>query len=60
MSIDYRKGGHIATITINRSHVMHAISIQVFRKLHWAMVDFRDDRELWVGIITGAGNRHAG
>ena len=56
MSIDYQKEGHIAII-INRPDVMNVISIQAFRELHDVMVDFRHDPELWVGIITGAGDK---
>lgn len=55
--IDYQKKGKIATITINRPKAMNALSPDVFRGLHDAMVDFREDSDLWVGIITGAGEK---
>jgi enoyl-CoA hydratase/carnithine racemase len=36
---------------------MNALSVEVGRELHQAMSDFRDDPELWVGIVTGAGEK---
>ena len=57
MCIDYQREGHIAVVTINRTDVMNAISIQAFRELHEVMIDFQQAPELWVGIITGAGDK---
>ena len=57
MAIDYKKEGRIAIFTINRPEVMNAMNVQAIQELHEAMVDFRDDSELWVGIITGAGDK---
>jgi len=36
---------------------MNALSPDLMRELHDAMVDFKEDPELWVGIITGAGEK---
>lgn len=57
MAVDYEKEGKIAIFTINRPQAMNAMNMEAVRELHQAMVDFRDDPELWVGIITGAGDR---
>lgn len=57
MDIDYEKEGRIAIFTINRPQAMNAMNMEAIRELHEAMVDFRDDPELWVGIITGAGEK---
>ena len=57
MAIDYKKEGRIATFTINRPEAMNAMSVQAWRELHEALVDFRDDPELWVGIITAVGEK---
>ena len=57
MAIDYKKEGRIATFTINRPEALNAINVAALQELCDAMVDFRDDPELWVGIITGAGER---
>ncbi len=57
MAVDYEKEGRVAIFTINRPEAMNALNIEVARELHQAMTDFRDDPELWVGIITGAGEK---
>ena len=57
MAIDYKKEGRIAIFTINRPQAMNAINMEVLRELYEAILDFRDDPQLWVGIITGAGER---
>ncbi len=57
MVIDYRKEGKLAIFTINRPEAANAINVQAMRELHDALVDFRDDPELWVGIITGTGEK---
>jgi len=57
MAIDYKKEGRIAIFTINRPEAMNAMNMEALRELSKAMANFRDDPELWVGIITGAGER---
>jgi enoyl-CoA hydratase/carnithine racemase len=57
MAIDYTKEGRIAIFTINRPEVRNAMNMEGIRELLEAMTDFRDDPELWVGIITGAGEQ---
>ena len=57
MAVDYVKEGRIAIMTINRPEAMNALNMDVRREMHDAMVDFRDNNDLWVAIITGAGDR---
>jgi len=57
MAVDYEKEGRIAIFTINRPEAMNSLNAQAHRELYEAMIDFRDDPDLWVGIITGAGDR---
>jgi len=57
MVVDYEKEGRIAIFTINRPEVRNAQNLEVKRRLHDAFVDFRDDPDLWVCIITGAGEK---
>ena len=57
MAVDYKKEGRIAIFTINRPEAFNMMNMQIFRELHKRMVEFRDDPELWVGIITGARTR---
>jgi enoyl-CoA hydratase/carnithine racemase len=57
MAVDYRKEGRIAIFTINRPEVLNAINAEVSQELNKAMIDFRDDPDLWIAIVTGAGDR---
>ena len=57
MAVDYEKKGKIAIMTINRPEARNALGADVSRELNEAMVDFRDDPNLWVAIITGAGDK---
>ncbi|MFC1860243.1 enoyl-CoA hydratase/isomerase family protein [Chloroflexota bacterium] len=57
MAVDYEKEGRIVIFTINRPEAFNAVNLQVYQELHERMVEFRDDPELWVGIITGARTR---
>ncbi len=57
MPIDYQKEGKIAIFTINRPEVLNALSPDALWELTEALIDFRDNKDLWVGIITGAGEK---
>jgi len=57
MAVDYVKEGRIAIMTINRPEAMNALNADVSREMREAMIDFRDNNDLWVAIITGAGDR---
>jgi len=55
--VEYKKECKIAIFTINRPEAFNALNMQVHKELGEAMIDFRDDPNLWVGIITGAGEK---
>jgi len=55
--IEYTKEGRIAIFTINRPEAMGALHIEGMKQLTRAFMDFRDDDELWVGILTGTGEK---
>ena len=57
MAIDYKKEGKVAIFTINRPQALNSMNMEANYELHQAMMDFRDDPELWVGIITGTGEK---
>ena len=52
----YEKSDGIATITMNRPERRNAISPEMMVRLGEAWVDFRDDPDLRVAILTGAGS----
>lgn len=55
--VEYTKEGRIAIFTINRPEALGALNVEGMRQLQNAVVDFRDDDELWVGILTGTGEK---
>jgi enoyl-CoA hydratase/carnithine racemase len=57
MSIDYKKEGKIVTFTLNRPEALNSIDPESLNELSRALTDFKDDNELMIGIITGAGDR---
>ena len=54
-TILYEKDGPIATITINRPGARNALTPEMLCRLADAFVDFRNDRQLRVAILTGTG-----
>lgn len=57
MALIYEKKDHIALITINRPEAMNALDPETMDELGNAWFDVRDDPEVWVAIITGAGDK---
>ncbi|MFQ5880483.1 MAG: enoyl-CoA hydratase-related protein [Dehalococcoidia bacterium] len=56
-NIIYEKKGRIAYVTINRPDRLNAVDPPTSQELLEAWTDFRDDDEVWVAILTGAGER---
>jgi E-phenylitaconyl-CoA hydratase len=56
-AVEYVKEERIAYITINRPEAMNSLSAEVSQGLREAYIDFRDNDDLWVAIVTGAGDR---
>jgi enoyl-CoA hydratase len=57
MPIIYEKKGRIAIVTINRPEARNSLDFETMGQLAKAWLDFRDDPNLWVAILTGAGDR---
>ena len=53
----YEKKGRIAVMTINRPEAMNAFTAEMLRAMDAAFADFSADDDLWVAILTGAGDR---
>jgi len=49
--------GRVAYLTLNRPEVLNAINPSLLAELTEAVRRFRDDPDLWVAILTGAGDR---
>ncbi|MDD5287895.1 MAG: enoyl-CoA hydratase/isomerase family protein [Dehalococcoidales bacterium] len=53
--IIYTKEGHIATITLNRPERMNAFTMAMIDSIQQALLDAKEDKEIWVIVVTGAG-----
>lgn len=48
---------HIMTVTINRPAARNAMNLAVMAGLCRAWMRLRDDRDIWVAVLTGAGEK---
>jgi enoyl-CoA hydratase/carnithine racemase len=55
VAVLYEKKGKIAIFTLDFSETQNRIDAETYRALGRALMKFRDDPELWVGVITGTG-----
>lgn len=57
MAVRYEPQGKIAWITLDRPEALNTFDRAMHIELHDAWTAFRDDPELWVAVVTGAGDR---
>ena len=57
MALRYEQEGKIAIITFDRPEALNAIDPETCLEFSNACINFRDDPDAWVAIITGAGDR---
>lgn len=55
MTVDYRREGRVAYITLNRSEKLNALSNEMYQALGEAMRAYDMDDDAWVGILSGEG-----
>jgi dehydration protein DpgD len=53
----YVKRGHVAYVTLNRPEVLNAMDLAMHEELGRIWDDFAADDDIWVGVLTGAGDR---
>ncbi|WP_431727295.1 enoyl-CoA-hydratase DpgD [Verrucosispora sp. TAA-831] len=56
-TVQYRKDGHLATITLNRPDVLNAMNLRMHAELAEIWDDFERDDQIWAAVLTGAGDR---
>jgi len=56
-AVIYEKKNHLAILTMNRPEARNAMNAQMRKEMSESYVDFRDDKDSWVLIITGAGDK---
>jgi enoyl-CoA hydratase/carnithine racemase len=57
MAIGYQKEGKIAVITLNRPEALNSFDPTQIAEFNNCIYDFNKDTNLWVAIVTGAGER---
>ena len=55
--VEFEKRGHVALITLNRPKARNALSPEVMVRLADAWTTVRDDDEIRVAVVTGAGDK---
>jgi crotonobetainyl-CoA hydratase/dehydration protein DpgD len=55
--VRYEKRGRVAYVTLNRPRVLNALDLRTHTALAEVWDDFERDPEVWVGVLTGAGDR---
>lgn len=55
--IRYEKRGRVGYVTLDRPDVLNAMDLRMHEELADVWDDFERDDELWVGVLTGAGDR---
>jgi enoyl-CoA hydratase/carnithine racemase len=53
--VEYKKKGHLVTITMNRPEKLNALDPDMLAGLRESWVRYRDDDEAWLAIFTGTG-----
>jgi len=57
MTLKYEQKDRIAIITLNRPEALNAFNSELLTEFSRALMDFRDDEDAWVLMITGAGDK---
>lgn len=57
MSVQFEIRDRIAVITLNRPEAMNAMNFELRQELNLRWAEFRDDPNLWVAVVTGAGEK---
>ena len=55
--IRYEKRDHIVYFIFDGSNDLNACTTEMYADFYEYLVDFRDDVDSWVGVLTGAGDR---
>ncbi len=57
MALIYEKKDKLAYFTLNRPEALNSFDPELAEEFSRALIDFRDDPDAWVAIVTGAGER---
>ena len=57
MAVQFDRDGRIATITLDRPEKLNAMDREMYRDISDRLSEIDRDDSIWVGIVTGAGDR---
>src|SRR5437763_14121045 len=57
MAIRFERDGHVATLTLDRPEKLNAMDREMYAEISERLREIDADDEIWVGIVTGAGER---
>jgi enoyl-CoA hydratase len=57
MSVDVRREGRVALITVNRPEALNALSSDILEELHAELTALKRDRDVGAVVLTGAGEK---
>lgn len=57
MALNYEKRGKITIITLNRPEALNAFNVDMINQFSRKLINFRDDEDAWVLIVTGVGDK---
>ncbi|PXX60924.1 crotonobetainyl-CoA hydratase/dehydration protein DpgD [Nocardia tenerifensis] len=56
-TVEYRKQGRVATVRLNRPHVLNAMNLAMHAELSRVWDDIEADDDIWLVVLSGAGGR---
>ncbi len=56
-TILFEKKGHVALVTINRPDALNSLTVDMLMGIEAAMAEFDADPDLWIGVLTAAGDK---
>ncbi|WP_405798395.1 enoyl-CoA-hydratase DpgD [Streptomyces sp. NBC_01506] len=56
-AVVYEKSGHVARVTLSRPAVLNAMNLAMHEQLAEIWDDFEHDDDMWVAVLSGAGDR---
>jgi len=57
MGVDFKKEGHVAYVTLNRPEAMNSLDPESIQHLRQIWGEIKNDREIFVSVFTGAGEK---
>ncbi|MBH0777931.1 enoyl-CoA-hydratase DpgD [Nocardia bovistercoris] len=56
-TVDYRKDGRVASVRLNRPHVLNAMNLRMHAELARIWDDIEADDDIWLVVLSGAGGK---